>query len=78
MRSKSGFQPSSVTVMKQGGALDRAAKSDLPDPRSVKCDQNVIRAHRYWRCKAVDCAEKSNPIHGWRHVNVKCEAHVMC
>ena len=40
MRSKSGFQPS-VPVMNQGGALDRAAKSDalIAD---VKCRAHVL------------------------------------
>ena len=40
MRSKSGFQPS-VAVMKQGGAVDRAAKSDAAIA-DVKCTAHVL------------------------------------
>ena len=47
MRDKSGFQ-TSVAVMNQGGAVDRAAKSDasITDVK-CECDQNVTRAHGY-------------------------------
>ena len=47
MRSKSGFQPS-VPVMNQGGALDRAAKSDAliadcqVQSSCVECDKMCI------------------------------------
>ena len=44
MRSKSGFQPS-VAVIKQGGAVDRAAKSDAAIA-DVKCTAHVLNVIR--------------------------------